>query len=63
MSPRSSKTKTKAKPKKVKAGGTSGDKPAMDVYTGLLMAGFLAVVTGCALLAVELSKYDWTAAN
>lgn len=35
----------------------------MDVYTGLLFVGFLAVVTGCALLAVELTKYDWTAAS
>ena len=61
MSPRSSKPKTKAK--KTKAGGSSSDKPPLDVYTGLLMAGFVAVVTGCALLAVELSKYDWTAAS
>lgn len=57
MSPRSSKKKTKAK------AGKSSDSPSMDVYTGLLFAGFLAVVTGCALLAVELTKYDWTAAS
>ena len=54
MSPRSSKTK-KTKAEKV----SKGDKPAVDVYTGLLFAAFLAIVTGCALLAVELSKYKW----
>ena len=57
MSPRSSKTKTK-KAKSEKKG--SSNKPSVDVYTGLLFAGFLAVLTGCVLLAVELGKYDWT---
>ena len=56
MSPRSSKPKKN----KAKAERKSGNQPGVDVYTGLLFAGFLAVVTGCALLAVELSKYDWT---
>lgn len=54
MSPRSSKPKKGKAEKK-----SSGNKPSLDVYTGLLFAGFLAVVTGCALLAVELSKYKW----
>jgi hypothetical protein len=55
MSPRSSKTK-KTKGKGEKGGG---NKPTVDVYTGVLFAAFLAIATGCALLAVELSKYKW----
>jgi hypothetical protein len=55
MSPRSSKKKKKSK--------ASSNKPPVDAYTGLLFAGFLAVVTGCALLVVELSKYEWALAN
>jgi hypothetical protein len=55
MSPRSSKTKKTKGEKK-----SSSNKPSVDVYTGLLFAGFLAVVTGCVLLVVELGKYDWT---
>lgn len=54
MSPRSSKPK---KPKAEKK--SSGNNPIVDVYTGLLFAGFVAVLTGCILLVVELSKYDW----
>jgi hypothetical protein len=59
MSPRSSKPK-KAKGK---ASRSSANKPPVDAYTGLLFAGFLAVVVGCALLAVELGKYDWALAS
>ncbi len=67
MSPRKSKAKkpkaTKTTKTKKAKGGSSSDKPPLDAYTALLMAGFLAVVTGCALLTVELSKYNWQAAN
>ncbi len=63
MSPRSTKSKKAAKTKTKSKGGSSADKPSVDVYTGLLLSGFLAVVTGCALLAVELAKYKWTVAN
>jgi len=55
MSPRSSKKTKKSK--------SASNRPPVDAYTGLLFAGFLAVVTGCALLAVELTKYDWAMAN
>jgi hypothetical protein len=59
MSPRSSKPKKTKTEKKTSGKKSSGNQPAVDVYTGLLFAGFLALVTGCALLAVELSKYKW----
>jgi hypothetical protein len=55
MSPRSSKPKKGKSERK-----SSSNKPTVDVYTGLLFVGFIAVVTGCILLAVELGKYDWT---
>jgi hypothetical protein len=55
MSPRSSKPKKGKSERK-----SSSNKPGVDIYTGLLFAGFLAVVIGCVLLAVELGKYDWT---
>ncbi len=55
MSPRNS-----SKGKKAKG---SRAKPNLDAYTGFLAAGFLAILTGCILLVIELSKYDWTAAS
>ena len=57
MSPRGSKGK------KTKKSSGSSDKPPVDAYTGFLVAGFFAILTGCILLVVELSKYEWTAAN
>ncbi len=62
MSPPSAKSKKKNKGNQ--AAAPSSGKPPSDAYTGLLFAGFVAVATGCALLAVELAtKYDWLAAK
>jgi hypothetical protein len=53
MSPRSSK-----KP----ARESSADAPAPDVYVGLLFVGFLSLVAGCVLIALELTnQYAWKA--
>lgn len=35
----------------------SGQKQGMNVYTVMLIIAFCAIVTGCILLAVELSRF------
>jgi len=49
MSPPSSKAAKKA----------AGPAPSPDVYVGLLFVAVAALSFGCALLAMELDKYEW----
>lgn len=47
--------------KSTKTLGPSGEKPVVGVYSALMFVAFAALVAGCVLLSLELTKYEWKA--
>ena len=41
----------------------NSDKPAPDVYVGLMFVAVSALILGCVFLVLELNKYDWALAT